>query len=375
VQIVQLLKSSLRSSSAPAIACFIVFNLTYAILVSRPGEELYDANLRQNSDLFRLLQSDNKVDVVFSGSSVIEIPLSLLDGEHQYIAKPVLPAKILSEQDGKNISVRTYAIEAGLISDQYLLMRELIRLRKAPNMVILALVPRDFSDARLQSPEQSDTFRSLVTLSDLDITPLFLHGFQQNVWFIWRRLVPLYRFRFVISGSITAVLKRLYFPLLPQVPVQSPVDVSTGVGPANKLVSTDETAERFRKSHDEYVNAYSLLNKTNLHLIEYDFLHRFMHLMNASGTYFIVLNMPLTEMNKQLLPPQFYDSFVSEVQSSAKEANAPFVNLDSSKLFELPDYYDAAHLNASGARKLLDAIGPYVRNKFSPQGQSDRKAK
>ena len=374
MQIAQLLKSSLRSSSAPAIACFVVFNLAYELLVTTPGEELYDANLRQNSDLFRLVQSDIKSDILFSGSSVIEIPLALLDGEHSYVAKPILPAKILSEQVGKPLTVRTYSIEAGLISDQFLLMRELIRLGKAPHMVILTLVPRDFSDARLPSPEQSDTFRSLMTLRDLPIAPMYLHGFQQNAWFIWRRLVPLYRFRFVISSSLIAFLQRLYFPLLPAVPSHaSATTIATPAQiPSDKPVE-DENAVRFKKSYEEYVFAYSLMPKTNLHLIEYDFLHHLMQLMSANGIYFIVVNMPLTEMNKKLLPLNFYDSYISQIQSAAKQENAPFLNLDSNNRFELPDYYDAAHLNASGARKLLEAIRPYVRDKFARQDLSGSK--
>jgi hypothetical protein len=71
--------------------------------------------------------------------------------------------------------------------------------------------------------------------------------------------------------------------------------------------------------------------------------------------------MPLTELNKRLLPDGLYHSYIGEVESCCRDEQIPCINLDGAVGFEEGDFHDGAHLGADGARKVLDALAPQIK--------------
>jgi hypothetical protein len=70
----------------------------------------------------------------------------------------------------------------------------------------------------------------------------------------------------------------------------------------------------------------------------------------------ILLNMPLTPENLALMPPGAYERYLDCLRTMANTHNVPLVDLNGDPRFAHSDFYDTAHMNATGGRKLLDAI-------------------
>ncbi len=349
-------RTGLKSPSAVAICSFILVNALFSLMVLLTEGELYDTNLLQNREVFKLIQTQaDSCDVLFMGSSVIEVPLSLLDGVFEYVSSPKKAQELLSTGCKQEIRVKNLSIEAALISDQFIAIRNLIRTQKAPRIAVLAVVPRDFSDARLPEPEKTDTFKSLVTLSDLEILPIFFNKFDQYAQFTWTRLIPLYRFRTVIT---TAIAAKLQLFIDGQHANQNARKEQPLPSNANRTKVGRE--ERFIASLKEYKTAYSLLDKSSAPDAQLQFLRRFCQQCKISDTTCIVLMLPLTKMNRDLLPRGFYEIYSRAVLRSCSEAGVPCIELEHCSNFSDDDFYDGAHLNAEGAKKILKSLIPQI---------------
>jgi hypothetical protein len=71
-----------------------------------------------------------------------------------------------------------------------------------------------------------------------------------------------------------------------------------------------------------------------------------------------VVNMPLTPVNRALMPVGFYDRYREQVSSLVKQygTNTKLIDLGQSPIFKDHDYWDTAHLNNLGGHKLLGQI-------------------
>jgi hypothetical protein len=70
----------------------------------------------------------------------------------------------------------------------------------------------------------------------------------------------------------------------------------------------------------------------------------------------IVLNMPLTSDNLNLMPPGSYDRYLQRVVAETAANGSTFVDLNQDKKFVKSDFYDTAHMNSTGGKKLLETI-------------------
>jgi hypothetical protein len=97
--------------------------------------------------------------------------------------------------------------------------------------------------------------------------------------------------------------------------------------------------------------------------LQMGFLQKLLARCQERGIKVVLVNMPLTDINRDLLPPGFYnDVFRPRVREIAKETGqAEFIDLGDAREFNYVDYWDTSHLNNLGGHKLLRYIVPAVK--------------
>ena len=75
------------------------------------------------------------------------------------------------------------------------------------------------------------------------------------------------------------------------------------------------------------------------------------------GIKVIVVNMPITTIQEQLLPPAAYASYRTYLQQTTAKYGVPFFDYNNHALFAEPhDFLDPHHLNQFGAAKLSPLV-------------------
>jgi hypothetical protein len=81
----------------------------------------------------------------------------------------------------------------------------------------------------------------------------------------------------------------------------------------------------------------------------------------ANGTRLIVINMPLSKQNKELLDKKLYSQYKQALVDAAKATTYEFADSDSfSPPFDRSKFLDSAHLNAKGSKQLQETIAPLI---------------
>src|SRR5207237_6863245 len=78
------------------------------------------------------------------------------------------------------------------------------------------------------------------------------------------------------------------------------------------------------------------------------------------GTHVILVEMPITDLNRSILQKPAWNAYRTGLQKLASDYGATFLNLEDSDKFSTSDFGDTVHLHSRGGRKLLDTIAGVV---------------
>ncbi len=117
--------------------------------------------------------------------------------------------------------------------------------------------------------------------------------------------------------------------------------------------TTAETRTFDNANLKEYKKRYAHLNwRTFTHQMK--FLADLMNTARERGTQVILISMPITDLNRDLLEKGTWDSYKKSLRVLAQSKDATFVDLGDSKQFAISDFMDTVHLHSGGGMKLLD---------------------
>jgi hypothetical protein len=74
------------------------------------------------------------------------------------------------------------------------------------------------------------------------------------------------------------------------------------------------------------------------------------------GIRMIVVNMPITKENKDIVPKSLLDRYKNEICAMPAQYGNEMLDLDASGQFQLSDFYDSAHVNAQGGKKVQELM-------------------
>lgn len=327
-------------------------------------------------------------DVVLLGSSLMMAALH--GGDATYLQTPQNVAvhhsctyleHLLSEKLHTPVSTFAFAIGGQMVSDAYVISSTLLRGEKKPRTIVYGIAPRDFMDNMLTSPASTETFRYMSRIGDLsDVAMPARTTFWEKAEWALCKISFLYDHRqdFVYLQNKYArnVLARLGmkdleyvhapFPLRKIAMLQLPEDN----GPNELMIMPYSTADKYADNTAEYRMRYKAFKK-KLFDMQFAFLDRLGKHCRQEGINLILVNMPLTPENVALMPPGFYDFYLSSVKGAATKYGARVLDLNQPQIFDHSCFADSVHLNGLGGKRFFEVLSDRLVNESRLAGRSD----
>lgn len=327
---------------------------------------------------------DHAPGVVLIGSSLVMYPFWTMDRDRYGSEIPdifhhhqsLVLSKTLEQLGWKNCDVYNMAVFGEMVSDAYIYVDEFLKGDKKPEFVIYGIAPRDFHDADLPSPMSTNTFKRLVGLQHAGrYAGLYLPGFQDKVEFLASHVCFFYSKRWRLQHEFDKAVNKAY-KAVGFVAADAPSEAhNNGPAQAGFMLYGDKD-ERWKSSVSEYTRRYKNIGDSDDLDVQTGFLTRLMDVCNERKIKVIVINMPLSRDNRELLPPGFYDQFRAKVAKMTSRPGVRFIDLASNaEDFGRGDYWDTCHLEHGGGYKLLKRLIPVMQEMheqpLNTQGQRD----
>jgi hypothetical protein len=309
-------------------------------------------------------QLTEKPNVVLLGSSLMMYPFWAMDKEkHPQISDIFHHRYSLSMQDElskagvKQPCVYSFAIFGQMISDAYIYVDEYLKENKTPQYLVFGIAPRDFSDYDLPAPMDTLTFKRLIGLNNFaHYALLYLPKLEDKIDFSVNHLCFFYSRRWRLQHEIDKALNKAY--------AFFGINISHSKKPSENtagfmLAGSEDV--RFQNSLNEYKRRYRNIAEKDLS-IQMGFLSKLLSVCHNRHIKVILVNLPLTKENVQLLPEGFYKNFSKQIANIASENQAKYLDLGENSKFNRSDFWDTTHLNHAGGKKLLTEIMPYLQD-------------
>jgi hypothetical protein len=328
-------------------------------------------------------------DIAFLGSSLMLYPSGSvdadllnheIDGPHHHSI--LFFEKKFAEQTGKFVSTFDFAIPGEMPSDAYLITEHLFKEEKRPHVIVYGVGPRDFMDNLLPSPSATDPFHHLARFGDYShlidkVSPEIPDRFNYELG----RLFFTYGQKEDLSHGFERAVQQTINDKLSSIPTVPlclrrnilPEYHTTEVGLQDCLFKSYLTKPRpaFVNNIAEYKRRYETL-KWDTFLTQMEFLAKTMDVAHDRGIPFVLVSMPITEINRNMIGKTAAEAYKLSLRLLASSKHATFIELDGTKNYTIADYEDTVHLHSGGGRKMLTSIAdvlahnPVVRKALGP---------
>ena len=368
------------STTAAAVALLIVLDLW--LVLAHPLANVTTASLDRGeiaSAVRVYRQQEVAPDLVLLGSSLVTAPI--MQGEASFHQEPIarmihrrshLLEAALSERLGRKPQVFCLAAGGEMASDAYLITKNVLVRSRLPSAIIYGIAPRDFQDNLMPGIQSSEAFQVLSSLADL--MPVF--RFSEQSWagktdLVLGRLWALFRFRSDIKVYLTLRIKKLMERALPYVVFEkygSTLELKAqrrGQFP-EEAKGTPTTWPGLAMEHNdperercEYIRRYNPVC-SSLVESEFSYFEHLLELCRQRGVPLLVVNMPLSRLNKSLLPDQFYRDYLIRVAALCRKHGAELADLNQSRWDQEANFVDSVHLTPEAGLRFLRALADLV---------------
>ena len=314
-----------------------------------------------------------KPGTVLLGSSLIMYPFWTMDRDRYGAIPDILHHhdSLVLQQELKNAgfanpSVYSLAVFGQMVSDSYIYVNEYLKGDKKPEYLIYGIAPRDFNDSDLSGPMSTNTFKRLIGLDNFaSYANLYLPGLQDKVDFVAAHVCFFYSKRQRIQHEFDKGIIKAYKALGLEPPPRS---AGGQDGQAGFMLSGSKD-ERWANSETEAARRYKNIAERDLG-VQTGFLSRLLDVCQDRGIKVVVVNMPLSVDNRNLLPAGFYNTFRQKLQGLSDRKGVKLVDLGQSNDFVNSDFWDTVHLEHSGGYKLLKHVLPALNELRSDNAAS-----
>ncbi len=333
-------------------------------------------------------------DVVLAGSSLIMIPITLIEADHtnQQIDS-VRHYRSTYMEDGlksacnapvhKKITVFNFSLPGAMVSDQYMLVSSLFKDKQKPKLLVLGMTLRDFIDSGVECAASTPTYQYFKHYVDKkqyqsDLSKLALQTgnvwnglmektqdfLDRNVYLSGKRLAAQYlnnQFWQEKIGSLTGGQEKLDDKMVNAPPSKDVMDSLFGdaVEPGQFLFTPMATAP-YQDNTREYKRRFKDFDPAKL-ACQKEFLQKLLTYCKSNDIEVMLVNMPLTPQNMALMPKGAYQNYLTSVSSLAQSSRCKFLDLNAGS-FGIENFKDTAHMNSAGGKKLVDSIVSSVKS-------------
>jgi hypothetical protein len=314
-----------------------------------------------------LKELKSRPTVMLLGSSLIMHPFWAMDAEKNprlpdifhYHGSIALEDK-LAEVGAPKQRVYSLAIFGEMISDAYIYVNDFMKGDKKPEVLMFGIAPRDFHDSDLPAPMATFTFKRLVGMDNFPrYAESFLPGWNDKADFVASHSCFFYGKRWRLQHEVQRVVDRFYN--LAGIPKESAAPAAQADPDKNTagFMLNGSAEERWSNSVKEYRRRYHGIGDKDLSIQE-GFLKKVLDVCADRHIKVVLVNMPLSKKNRDLMPADFYSKFRAKIATMAERPDVKFVDLGDSPDFTEEDFWDTAHLNHFGGRKLINHIAPDI---------------
>lgn len=309
-----------------------------------------------------------KPDVILLGSSLVMFPFWAMDAAEKkniddifhYHGSEALKKQLKAAGCGQE-NIYSLAVFGQMASDAYLMTSEFVKGDKTPKVIIYGIAPRDFHDHSLSSPMATFSFQKIVNLSNFpNYASAFLPDFEKKADWLAMHLCYFYGKRWRLQMETDKAINKVYSTLGIANPLDSTATKSDTATQGGGFNLDGSTEDRWSNSVKEYQGRYKEITEKD-HSLQMSFLARTLKNLRERGVKVVLVNMPLTKRNLEILPQGFYASYQKEIARVADMPGVKLVDLGDSKDFDDNDYWDTTHLNHVGGHKLLNHVVPAVK--------------
>jgi hypothetical protein len=267
---------------------------------------------------------------------------------------------VLKKQTKMDASAFVCAAPGQMISDHYLVAKTLFPIRK-PHLIVITLAPRDFIDNFLADVSSTEPYRFYLPYlsDDAQANKLLLSSWPERMKDRIGRLFPLKNVSQSISWS--ALLQKLPLPAAPVQHEQKDVGWLFSVNADSDLMhpymcmTLPKMPNDFKDNTLEYSKRYHNCNPP-IYRKELGFLNELLEYAKDEQIKVLVVGMPLTAMNRALLPQVFWTNYRVAIQTACAQHQAKLLDLSQAEGFGAGDFIDTVHLSQDGGVKLVDKI-------------------
>lgn len=272
---------------------------------------------------------------------------------------------------------------AMMISEQVLMLKELLRQGCKPDLVILEIAPRDFLDHYTAAYHRSRLSQILmIRQSPLswDFGSSASDNLNRLLAKIWGYYSQRVEFRdylvqavceyFDRASSLYGAQARMAEAKLRDVPVPMPEadadsekpDSTAANARLGAVVEAPPSAYVLKKSLSDYRGRYLPIDNDRWTL-EIAALEDFCQVARRASLPVLVVGMPLPEVNRSILPEKFAVEHRMKLRDTLKRfSNITYLDLYASTDFELSDFIDSCHLRGLGGGKLADRLAGFCKS-------------
>jgi hypothetical protein len=283
------------------------------------------------------------------------------------------------ERDIKNsMDVSPYvfisALPGAMVSDHFAIAKSLFAAHGKPALLVLTVSPRDFIDNTLPGAGATEPYRFFSSHCDLTAyTDLAYNDAWSRMTHFVSSELPLRR----LSVAVDNVSKRWS---------EQNADASADTissGDANdggnavsqqvkfvmggyqgnirpgQAVLYPTNLKIFVNNVNDYKKRYHNTHPANYEA-QMSYFKDYLNFLSDQGVRVLVVGMPLTELNRDILPGDFWQEFRGRLLLSCGSAGAEWLDLSDSRDFNNDDFVDTVHLNADGGVKLARDIAARV---------------
>ncbi len=349
-------------------------------------------------------QKSNPARIVIIGSSLVLTPVNLADAHfHNHTVNGAIHHKsdllklLLAKQSNNETENFNFALPGLMPSDAYLITKLLLTGKNRPKLLIYGVGPRDFVDNVLAGATSTDPYRCLTKYlpSELANGSISLYrgkDWQSHLDYFLAQHFSIYGQRneilaicakegeslytkasLLIAGSDDSFLSRNKFTVADihnLLPTYKPMAI--GINQCLFQSTVQLESDRFAKNLDEYRVRYRKLNWDTF-TCQSRFFVETLKIAHDNDMRILVVAMPITSINKKLLPDYIFALYRNNLAVLSKSFGADFLDLDKTSCFNDQDFGDTVHLSTSGSIKMIKLIADHISaNDLNKTNMPDR---
>lgn len=319
------------------------------------------------------LKEEAAPDVVLLGSSIFMNPLWMLEAEHLNRKVDIVVERrshyledaIKKYLPDTNLRCFNFALPGAMVSDDYMIVRTLFKEGKTPKVVVLGLTPLDMTDDDFYCAVSSTHYKYLSRFTRTrDLLDLAMPKPWQRTEFLVNEGLYMAGRKHDVQGSVIGSMRKGMSGYLGPLSAQ-PLS-SKEKGDVKDAIYQDEVApgiwlaqpvgiDYYNDNSKNFKKRYRFATPERCQ-IKMAWLKKCIDLCKEKGIEPLIVNVALPQPALTILPDGVHDALVKKVENMAKEEGVAYIDLQKTGAFDIKDFTDSCHMDASGGRKVMDFV-------------------